>query len=400
VGEPAARQIPVWTGALAALAGAALLIACWAPSAHAYRLAGKRWPGKPATITYWNGTGYDEEVAVAVQAWNTSGVRVRFVRAKRARADVAMTSYPVLPGVLQGYGAAGRASVGYSPFSYVRVSRGSEGAAITGVIAHELGHVLGLEHENRFCSVMNTLPWVECDSPRNCAILQPDDLRGAIRRYGGRARRAGGELCPPPPIATSMSTIPNSYRAQLSFDLPQALGVGGFALRIGVGSCPSPTAEPTLTQPGLAGQSVLADVTPDDPQASGRPLCVRLWSSGEDGRLGPRSTTVTIEYRPDPLPAPGNLTASGTSGGAIVSWAAGVHRALVAYETAYQAGEACPGHPADVAEGQRGVFTAALVTSVSLTAAPGRYCMAVWSRDYFGKLSAASSTVLVDVPAR
>ena len=132
---------------------------------------GKRWPGRTATITLWNGTGYDEEVRVAMRAWNTSGARVRFVLAPRSRADVSMTSYKVSLGILEGYGASGRASLGYSPFSYVRVSRGARGAPILGVIAHELGHVLGLAHQDETCGLMNTLPWLECgrDQQRRAA---------------------------------------------------------------------------------------------------------------------------------------------------------------------------------------------------------------------------------------
>ena len=382
------------------LAGVAVLLACFVQAADAYKLGGKRWPGKPARISYWNGTGYDDEVAAAVRAWNTSGVRVRFVRARRERADVALTSYDPPPGVLDGFGASGRASIGFAPFSNVRVSRGGEGAPIIGVIAHELGHVLGLVHETGQCAAMNSLPWVECGSERNCDILQPDDLRGAIRRYGGRARPGLAQLCPPPPTGLALSTLPGSYRAQLTFTLPRTLSVGGYGLRIGVGSCPPPDSGAATTRPARPGQTLIADVTPPGPDTAGRLLCVRLWSNGEAGRVGAASTTVMMEYRPDPLPPPSGLSVTGIRGGANLQWADVTHSALLGYDVAFLAGEGCPARPADAPEQQRNSFSSTTTGAggVRMNAPPGRYCVAVWGRDYFGRLSATAATAPVDVP--
>lgn len=385
--------------ALALVAGATLLAACWPQPASAYQLTGKRWPGRTPKIALWNGTGYDEEVRIAVRAWNTSGVRVRFVLVPRSRADVVMTSYKVSAGVLDGFGASGRASLGYSPFSYVRVSRGAKGAPIIGVIAHELGHVLGLAHSDDACGLMNTLPWLECGDP-SCDLIQADDLRGALRRYGGRARTGRGELCPPAPRGIAIAPLPRTYRVQMTFDLPQQPAVTGYALRIGVGSCPDADAGPARTAIGTPGQSVLADVTPEDPTAIGKLLCVRLWTSGEKGRLSRTSATTSIPYAPDPLPPPSSLTASGIPGGANISWPAVDHSALVGYEVAFLAGASCPARPTDAPAGQRAGFTVAQAGGgVRMSAAPGRYCVGAWSRDGFGRYSASSATAVVDVPA-
>jgi hypothetical protein len=83
--------------------------AAWAQAASAYTTAGARWPGRTAKITYWNGSGYATELAAAVRAWNTSGARVRFVKARRSRARVRITlTEPVNDG---GFGASGVASL-------------------------------------------------------------------------------------------------------------------------------------------------------------------------------------------------------------------------------------------------------------------------------------------------
>jgi hypothetical protein len=60
------------------------------------------------------------------------------------------------------------------------------------VAVHEFGHVLGLDHEQRRCAVMNPLTQLQCEEPADehyrCRVLEADDLKGAVRGYGGRAR--------------------------------------------------------------------------------------------------------------------------------------------------------------------------------------------------------------------
>ena len=72
------------------------------------------------------------------------------------------------------------------------------------VVAHELGHVLGLGHEPRRCALMNTrlvtLSPERCIPPLEpwrwrCRILERDDVRGAVRLYGGRVRSRGRPIC-------------------------------------------------------------------------------------------------------------------------------------------------------------------------------------------------------------
>lgn len=277
----------------------AVAIVAWAcaPAAHAYELDGIPWPGRPATITYWNGTAYGPQIDRAARAWNESGARVRFRPASKRTAKLRIVD-DERP-ALRGYGIAhGIASVGYQPRNRVAVGRGAGGVGLVGVLAHELGHVLGLVHDDDRCAVMNTGPWTRCTGTPSCSILQRDDVRGAIRRYGGRARPPRAELCPPAPAALAVARNPDSGRIEAVVTLPQG-DVAGVLTRRAVGRCPDRPPGVTDGRQAAAGAVVSVDVTPRGPLVGlgAQTLCVRAWTYDPNGRISaePATQQVTLE---------------------------------------------------------------------------------------------------------
>jgi hypothetical protein len=283
---------------------AALAAAACASPAQAYRLDGIPWPGRPATITYWNGTGYAAQVAQAAQAWNRSGARVRFVRAPRRRAALRIVYDP-----RSTFGSAelahGSASVGYQPRNRIALSRGARGVGAVGVIAHELGHVLGLIHEDRRCATMNSATWSRCTLPPSCSILQPDDIRGAVARYGGAARRPAPELCPPAPAGLTVDRAPDSGRILAAITVSPAAGVVGAVEQHAVGRCPDSAGGILRGQLAAPGASFVVDVTPSGPFVglAGGMLCVRAWSFDDTGRVSAAALTRQIALPPAAAPA-------------------------------------------------------------------------------------------------
>jgi hypothetical protein len=150
---------------------------------------GEPWPA--STIAVWNSTGYRLAVQDAMRSWNAVGANIRFVGApSRSAAQVVVGYGP--------RGDEGEATVGYpgeGEPSAISLSRGLGRIAAAGLAAHELGHVLGLGHQPRSCSVM--APVLGVGSGSRCRIgacttvwrclVQRDDAAGALGLYGRRA---------------------------------------------------------------------------------------------------------------------------------------------------------------------------------------------------------------------
>jgi Matrixin len=174
---------------LVAAAVAALALPCG--RADAYRFEGGRWATR--TITYSTETrAYAWSVDTAAYAWNASGAQIRFVKSARADAKV-------LVGI-RWYRHAGDAHLHLVDGSIVRaevgIQTGHDRYEMALIVAHELGHVLGLDHETGTCATMNPTVrndhMASCPAPPNgmwtCRLLQPDDVRGAVSLYGGTVR--------------------------------------------------------------------------------------------------------------------------------------------------------------------------------------------------------------------
>ena len=180
---------------------AALLLALvLVPNAGAYHLEGGRW--STSTIRYYNEVpAYTWAVDTAAYAWNSSGAHVQFLKSSRTNADVLLG--------IRWFKIAGEARIqrvaGRIVGAKVGIRSGQDRYVMALVTAHELGHVLGLDHDDSVCATMNSRLDVDhpehCPAPPQgmwvCRLLRADDIRGAVSLYGGTVRpMRGPEFCP------------------------------------------------------------------------------------------------------------------------------------------------------------------------------------------------------------
>ncbi len=143
-----------------ALLGAAVLVLTTIAVATPAQANGRRWPG--GKITYFDASKDKGAVAAAAALWNDSGVNVRFRRiGNRKKADILIRNTRNVPmGCGSGYGTLGYLGgrQGYVSILHGTAAKGQVCAwpGQTLVVTHELGHVLGLDHIDRRCSIMNS----------------------------------------------------------------------------------------------------------------------------------------------------------------------------------------------------------------------------------------------------
>jgi hypothetical protein len=414
--------VPGLLGVLLSLLGAA--------PAESYELA-EQGGTFGRTITYHNGVPQHEwAVAAAVEAWNSSGANVEFVPAPAGQAELELVAGPPVvagtttllhrsgPGPEVNQPLPGDATVQLPGFTGEAAS--SRQSVVALVATHELGHVLGLGHEDGVCAAMNSSILGEvparCPQPeigaRRCALLEEDDALGAIALYGGRIqddRRT--PLCddpssgfnlpalapdppPPAPVDVSISSEPSSSdRITLVWRNASSERIESVVVASAVDRCPTDPEE-------ADARSV--DAVPDGRQSLGYPLdlerrCYSLWSRDQSGRLS--SDPATARFRPPPVPeATDEFTVTSTPLdflGPTLRWrnpsVETLRRVLIV-----RAEGRCPTSPPDK-----------LGSAWALRARPGdvqehrdlrfygvgsaNYCYALWAKDRFGRLSDAAT---------
>ncbi|MCW2923406.1 MAG: hypothetical protein JWM98_810 [Thermoleophilia bacterium] len=295
-----------------------------APAAR-YRVSGARWPG--TTIRYYStlDSSWNWSLDHAVASWNSSGAAVRFVPT-RSRASAQLTI-----GLERPHGAElAHATVGRHAGATLRIGSRTARTTVaarpftTHLFAHELGHVLGLDHvpATASCTVMTArlLPaCVAAQVPRagyfDCSPLSIDDVRGAVRLYGGRVKapplRRPCAYAPLPPALLRVTLQPRSSATDvgtLTWVAPRTqLGTWQTVVERRTGPGCTTVAKVWTLAP--ATTRLLDAYRPADSDGAipAGPVCYDLYTRNTAQRTSPRRR-VTTTWSPPALAAPAGIS--------------------------------------------------------------------------------------------
>jgi hypothetical protein len=274
-------------------------------------------------VTYYvSATQHTRAIATAAAAWNASGARVRFARTRSRRRAKLVIAYRGTAefGCREGLASVGRARRARLYLPRLRASSPYGELVCVRTAVHELGHVLGLSHEDGTCATMNSVglnlapracpphpPWAW-----RCRLVESDDVRGAVRRYGGRVRAPREPAdCDLYPAAAPLGELTGAYDPRtraiaVSFRRPLASPVpdwlravvapqggppGAYAIVAMRDTCPTTPPEPPFGYESPPGELEQHQLQVDGP---GR-WCVAVWHVDELARPGSAPATVFVD---------------------------------------------------------------------------------------------------------
>ena len=246
-------------------------------SARAARRASYAWTGSRIYYRETVAAKWDWSLRTAINKWNQSGGKIRFVRTtSKKRAQVTISSADI-------GAAAGMATVGRTRKAYVHLSKAYDNVdeldahyriEVMMIFTHELGHVLGFEHTSKACSLMSAMldvegchviPRAEMPGYYKCRTVDGALAGKFVRVYGGKAKYPA-TWCPIDKIPAALQSVDitggTDSPVTINWAAPTSVPSGS---RVKISSWQSDACEAAPAEAGTTYAPV-ADGTWQDPQ--------------------------------------------------------------------------------------------------------------------------------------
>lgn len=313
---------------LALLLAALMGLACFAQSANAapYKIGGHRWPSR--TITYYDatqGVNYHKGVKLAIAAWNSRGLNVRFQPVASVRRANFVIRIDRSIAYNSGYASIGYAGRGW-PYAVQLNMPPANWASIALVTSHELGHILGLDHASGGCEAMTPIAFGGCNVYAKpgywyCRLQEKGDLAGAKRLYGGHPRLQSIRYCLISPLpgpvtgatATAAGAATSSFSgAVATVNWNAAKGAKSYHI---TRSAAGGTCVTSISGGDATFISQTMSLT-DDTIQPGAVYCYTIWPENPEGLINPAgAATVSVSYTAPPVPDPVGVSVANVSDG-------------------------------------------------------------------------------------
>lgn len=339
-----------------------------------------RW--RSHTFNYFNSAkAFSGAVKQAAAAWNRSGMKGKWKPVSRGRADIIIKVNSMIG--VAGLATSWNGNRGLIELNANTLKGKSPDARATqgGVVAHEMGHIIGLDHENG-CATMNAVLWSGCKQPKEpwlyrCGLLQSDDIRGAVALLGGKAKKPGKEFCPLEQPPAKVTNLTGTWDAEvqvmkLSWSLPSKNAPAGATVRRGGpdGDCPKPGKGTKVSDVGR--------VSAKDHELKVGTYCYEVAGVGKFGRPG-KSATVKAQV-------------TGSAPEADFDYFYADYNLLEFTDYSFDGDKDITGWQWDFGDGSGSTEQ----NPTHLYAAPGDYIVTLTVRDASGHTSTASLTIYVE----
>jgi len=362
----------------------------------------RKWPKRKITLRVKLPTKtYRKGFLDAVKAWNSHKLKVKFKVVKSKKADVQVVHDPSI-------GSAGLANLGYFPNIQARVwmnTKSKERRTTALVASHELGHILGLQHRKKGCSVMRTdnlLHEQGCDARfeefpfrgwwYRCRLQERKDLKTVKRMYGGKFKLSNPANCLQHPAAQPVSNVATTLLRGSDFvqlTWPASANAAKYTVQRGDnnGTCPTELESP------YTGGAELTYRDWDSPDRFGESVCYSLWSFNEDGYpTGPTNVVVTHEELPVPLPVNPTVSAQRTKEGWQVDVNAGADDDSYTVYWSRQLGS-CPMNLNEASSLPRGGRAFTIYEGWGDGKSGDQVCVTFWNSEWTGSSDSYSAPV-------